>query len=97
MKKILLILLAASSLAYADCNEPGNADKVVAKLHKWNKTAINSEAISSFFFFPQLIDLKRNKTTPVVKLPGSQPVSTARLKTKNDSYQNDSFFLFVSK
>ena len=40
MKKLLISLLIINGIAFADCNEPANAQKVVNMLHKHNKTAI---------------------------------------------------------
>lgn len=40
MKKLLLGLLIVNGVAFADCNDPANAQKVVNKLHQHNKTAV---------------------------------------------------------
>ena len=39
-KQLLIALLIVSGISYADCNDPANAQKVVDKLHKWNKPAV---------------------------------------------------------
>lgn len=40
MKKLLLSLMVVSSVAFADCNDPKNTQKVVDMLHSHNKTAV---------------------------------------------------------
>jgi hypothetical protein len=40
MKKLLLALMVVSSVAFADCNDPKNAEKVVGMLKSHNKTAV---------------------------------------------------------
>ena len=40
MKKLLLALVAVSSVALADCDLPANAQKVVDMLHSHKKTAV---------------------------------------------------------
>lgn len=40
MKKLLATLLIVSGFAYANCDDPANAQKAVNKLHQWHKTAI---------------------------------------------------------
>ncbi len=52
MKKLLLVLLAVSSVAYADeCAQ--NAQKAVDKLHKYNKTAVQ------FNYSPDKVDFAK--------------------------------------
>ncbi len=40
MKKLLLALMVVSGFAFADCNDPKNAEKVVGMLKSHNKTAV---------------------------------------------------------
>ena len=40
MKKLMLALMVVSSLVYADCNDPKNADKVLGMLKSHDKHAV---------------------------------------------------------
>ncbi len=40
MKKLLLVLMVVSSVAFADCDDPKNAEKVIGMLKSHNKSKV---------------------------------------------------------